>query len=89
MPFIIAVATKEKYSQRALLQIDQDVIDKELEFLKEYLPRLQALKRGKIEPVACKKCNWCISQQKTNKIWWYTDYFKENYDKNSHCSILI
>ena len=56
-------------------------MDRELEFLKQYLPHLQAVKQGKIEPKKCNCCNWCISQQKTHKIWWYTDYFKENYDK--------
>lgn len=80
LPFIIAVATKEKYSQRALLQIDQEVMDRELEFLKQYLPHLQTVKQGKIEPQKCNCCNWCISQQKTNKIWWYNDFFEENYN---------
>lgn len=81
LPFIIAVCTKEKYSQRALLQIDQDVMDTELEFLQQYLPHLQDVKQGKIEPQKCNCCNWCISKQKTDKIWWYTDYFKENYNE--------
>ena len=81
LPFIIAVCTKEKYSQRALLQIDQDVMNTELEFLRQYLPHLQDVKQGKIEPQKCNCCNWCISKQKTDKIWWYTDYFKENYNE--------
>lgn len=81
LPFIIAVCTKEKYSQRALLQIDQDVMNTELEFLQQYLPHLQDVKQGKIEPQKCNCCNWCISKQKTDKIWWYTDYFKENYNE--------
>lgn len=81
LPFIIAVCTKEKYSQRVLLQIDQDVMNTELEFLRQYLPHLQDVKQGKIEPQKCNCCNWCISKQKTDKIWWYTDYFKENYNE--------
>ena len=81
LPFIIAVCTKEKYSQRALLQIDQEIMNAELEFLKAFLPYIQDLKQNKIEPKKCNSCNWCISQQKTYKIWWYTDYFKQNYNE--------
>lgn len=79
LPFIIAVCTKEKYSKRALLQIQQEVMDRELEFLKEFLVHLTAVKTGKIQPEKCNCCEWCVSQQKTDKIWWYTDYFEENY----------
>ena len=81
LPFIIAVCTKEKYSQRALLQINQEIMNTEMEFLKQYLPHIQALKQSKIESQKCNSCNWCISQQKTDKIWWYTDYFKQNYNE--------
>jgi hypothetical protein len=77
LPFIIAVATKEKYSQRQLLQIPQDVMDRELEFLKSYLPHLQAVKQGKIEPVSCGCCNYCLSKKKCEKIYYYDDFFNE------------
>lgn len=80
LPFIIAVCTKQKYSQRALLQIPQQIIDSELLFLQNYLPHLQDLKEGKVQPLSCGKCDWCISNQKTNKIWFYDDFFKTNYN---------
>ena len=64
LPFIIAAATKQKYSQRALLQIPQQVMDEKLEFLKQYLPHLQEVKQGKVKPTSCGKCNYCISQKK-------------------------
>lgn len=81
LPFIIAAATKEKYSQRALLLINQEKIDEELQFLRDYLPKLQAIKQGKIEPQKCGRCKWCISQQKTDRIWLYTDYFAAKYNE--------
>lgn len=81
LPFIIAAMTKEKYSQRALLQINQEIIDDELVFLKDFLPKIQAIKQGKNKPQKCNFCEWCISQQKTNKIWRYTDYFEKNYSE--------
>lgn len=77
LPFIIAVCTKEKYSRRALLQIPQEVMDEKLEFLKGYLPHLQGLKEGKIQPTCCNKCDYCISKQKVDKIYWYDEYFKQ------------
>lgn len=77
LPFIIAVATKEKFSQRALLQIPQEVMDKELEFLKEFLPYLQNIKIGKVEPTSCGKCSYCISKKKCEKIVYYDDFFNE------------
>lgn len=77
LPFIIAVATKEKYSRRALLQIDQETMDREMQFLKEYLPHLQAVKQGKIKPTSCGTCPYCISKQKTTQIYWYQDFFNK------------
>lgn len=77
LPFIIAVATKEKYSQRALLQIPQEKLDMKLEFLKQYLPHMQKVKNGEIPPTNCGKCNYCISKQKVNKIYYYDDFFNK------------
>lgn len=77
LPFIIAVATKEKYSRRALLQIPQEELDLKLNFLKNFLPHLQLVKEGKAEPSNCGKCNYCISQQKCDGVYYYDDYFKE------------
>lgn len=77
LPFIIAVATKQKYSQRALLQIPQEKLDLKLEFLKEYLPHIQALKENKIDPSHCDTCNYCISNQKCEYLWYYDDFFNK------------
>jgi hypothetical protein len=77
LPFILAACTKQKYSQRALLQIPQQELDLKLEFLKQYLPHLQDLKQGKVQPTSCNHCNFCISRQKVDRIWYYNDYFDE------------
>lgn len=79
LPFIIAVTTKQKYSRRALLQIPQEKMDLKLEFLKEYLPYMQSLKQGKKEPSNCDECDYCISKQKCDKIYYYDDYFIKEY----------
>ena len=77
LPFIIAAATKQKYSQRALLQIPQEKMDLRLEFLMEYLPHLQEVKQGKVKPISCGKCNYCISKQKCTQIYYYDDFWNQ------------
>lgn len=79
LPFIIAVATKQKYSKKALLQIPQEKMNAKLEFLKQYLPHLQDVKQGKIEPTSCGNCDYCISKKKVEKIYWYDDFFNKEY----------
>lgn len=77
LPFIIAAATKQKYSQRALLQIPQEKMDLKLEFLNQYLPHLEAVKQGKVEPTACGHCDYCISKQKCTKIYYYDEFWNQ------------
>ena len=77
LPFIIAAMTKEKISERALLNIPQEDMDIKLKELKEILPRLQDLKKGKIKPNSCGKCDYCKSNAKVTKIYNYKDYFEK------------
>ena len=77
LPFIIAVCTKQEYSERALLSIPQEELDMKLEFLKQYLPHIQELKEGKIEPSYCGKCDYCKSLAKCDKIYEYGYYFEQ------------
>lgn len=77
LPFIIAACTKQEYSERALLSIPQEELDVKMEFLKMYLPHIQELKEGKIQPTNCGKCKYCLSKKKTNKIYNYEYYFDE------------
>lgn len=79
LPFIIAAMTKEKISERALLNIPQIDMDAKLEEIKEYLPRLQALKKGEIEPVSCNCCDYCKSKAKVTKIYNYKDFFENRF----------
>ena len=75
LPFIIAVLTKEKFSERALLQIPQQLLDEKLVFLENYLPHIKNLKEDKIDPTECEKCDYYKSKAKVNKVMNYTDYF--------------
>ena len=75
LPFIIAVCTKQEYSERALLSIPQEELNLKLDFLRGYLPHVQELKECKIEPTFCGKCNYCKSLAKCDRIYDYNYYF--------------
>lgn len=75
LPFVIAVLTKEKYSERALLKIPQELMDEKIAFLEEYLPHIKELKDGVIQPTECEKCDYYKSLAKVTKIFNYNDYF--------------
>ena len=77
LPFIIAACTKQKYSERVLLQIPQELMNQKLEFLQQYLPHIQELKEGKVEPISCGHCDCCISKKKCTGIVYYDDFWKE------------
>lgn len=77
LPFIIAACTKQEISERALLSIMQDELNNKLEFIKNYLPHIQELKEGKVEPVSCGHCEYCLSKKKTEKIYNYEYYFTQ------------
>lgn len=79
IPFIIAAMTKEKISERALLNIPQQIMDERLNEIKEYLPRLQAIKQSKIAIVlnSCGKCDYCKSLAKVHNIYNYNEYFEK------------
>lgn len=75
IPFVIAVMTKEKYSERALLQLPQDELDAKLEEIKNILPRIKLLKEGKLEPNSCGHCDYCKSKKKVTGLYDYNTYF--------------
>ena len=75
LPFVIAVLTKEKYSERALLNIPEDLMDEKLAFLESYLPHIKNLKEDKIDPTECEKCDYYKSRTKVNNVLDYKDYF--------------
>lgn len=77
LPFIIAAMTKEKISERALLNIPQEKMDERLEEIKPYLTRIQDIKLGKIEPQSCGKCDYCKSLAKVHNIYNYNEYFEK------------
>lgn len=81
LPFILAVATKETVPSKALLEIDQEDLDKALQLVLELSPRFDAIKKGEIEPEHCGKCDSCKKATKVTGVFSYhtidPDYYED------------
>jgi len=63
-PCYLAVITKESPPDLTVVQIEQERMDAELEWLKQAMPRIEAIKEGIIEPRRCGKCAYCRATHK-------------------------
>lgn len=59
LPCYLAVVTKEDPPTLDLIEIPQWRLDAEMEYLKNRLPYLDAIKQGIIEPERCERCAYC------------------------------
>ena len=64
LPCYLAVITKEDPPDLALVEIEQEKLDAEMDFLLEKLPYFDAIKQGVIEPERCENCAWCRMSRK-------------------------
>ena len=64
MPCYLAVITKENPADLAIIEIEQERMDAELEWLKAAMPRIEAIKEGIIEPERCGRCAFCRETHK-------------------------
>lgn len=77
LPFVLAVATKEDYPNKELIEIDQYYLDKALELVTAKAPRFWDIIQGKIAPVGCGKCAACRQNKKLTGVKSYNRLFKE------------
>lgn len=77
LPFVLAVATKEENPDKALIQIDQEYLDKALDLVKELAPRYDLIKKGIKEPIGCGKCPSCRKDLKVTKVVSYAELFNK------------
>lgn len=68
LPFFIAAVTKEDEPDIALLSIDQETLDNQLNFIKQILPRVNNIKLGIEKPMRCEKCDYCKFTKKLTQI---------------------
>ena len=59
LPCYLAVITKETPPDLAVIQIEQERMDAEIEWLRNAMPRIDAIKSGVIEPERCGHCAYC------------------------------
>lgn len=80
LPFILAPTTKEEEPDKALIQIDQDILDERLKYFASKVQRYDMIKKGIIDPVGCGHCPSCRKKQKLTEVVSYKALFGK--DKN-------
>ena len=76
LPFYLAVATKEKFTDLNIFQIPQSTLDLALMEISGNIPHIIDVKNGKIEPVRCEKCPYC-RMTKVTRIRNYNELLEE------------
>ncbi len=64
LPCYLAVITKEDPPDLAVIQIEQERMDAEVQILKDRMEYFKAIKAGIIEPERCEKCAYCRATKK-------------------------
>jgi len=59
LPFCIAAASKEKYPNIEIIQIDNKHLKEKLYEVEANIPRIIALKNKEVEPTRCGVCDYC------------------------------
>ena len=77
LPFVLAVATKEEYPDKELIEIDQYFLDNALDLVKARAPRYWSIIQGKTTPVGCGHCPACRKIKKITGVMSYNRLFKE------------
>ena len=77
LPFVLAVATKEENPDKALIQIDQEYLDRALELVKEHCERFDLIKKGIVKPIGCGRCPSCRKDLKVTEIVSYKTLFNK------------
>lgn len=81
LPFILNVVTKEEITNAELVRIDQEILDKRLEYFKEKAPRYQRMKLGLENPIGCGVCPVCIAKKQIYAPQYYSKLYLKEEDK--------
>lgn len=68
LPFVLAVGTKEKPEDLAAVYIDDSTLREALYEVEDSMEHIQAVKKGKVEPVRCEQCPYCRATRKLTTI---------------------
>ncbi|CAH1058809.1 PD-(D/E)XK nuclease-like domain-containing protein [Paenibacillus pseudetheri] len=64
----MVVVTKQDPPDHEIIYFDYDAIAAHLRIVGNHIERVKAVKSGKVEPVACGKCDYCRSVKKITRI---------------------
>ena len=78
LPFVLAVATKEKETDLQVISLDQAELDAAMEIVKANIGRYAAIKAGKEEPTRCGHCDYCKFTKQLDKVL-TSEEFKSDY----------
>jgi len=77
LPFFLAVVTKEKVPDIAVIQIPQHVLDTAYKVVEAQIDRFDMIKHGLVEPVRCEKCDYCKSTKVLKNVVVYENEREE------------
>ena len=77
LPFVLAVTTKEENPDKALIQIDQEYLDRALKLVEQLAPHFDAIKKGIVEPKGCGRCPSCRKDLKVTGVVSYQELFNK------------
>jgi len=71
LPFFISAISKEPVTDYEVIQIAQEDMDEQLEWIKPHIEHIQRIKNREIETCRCEVCKYCIGTKKLTKpILW-------------------
>ena len=73
LPFFIAAASKEPYSNIELIQVEQEKLNERLSEVEQNTPKILMLKSGETEPLRCETCDHCKHTKVLTKPIWSSE----------------
>lgn len=74
LPVFLAIITKQDSPDVEIIELPQEKLDAEMDFLKEKITYFDAIKQGIIEPDRCEDCAYCRSTHKLIKPRDYMEF---------------
>ena len=67
LPFQLAVVTKEKQPDKRVFVFSDETVDNALQEIIAKAPIFDDIKKGKLEPIKCCKCDFCLGSKKLSE----------------------
>ena len=77
LPFYIAGASKEKFPDIEIIQVEQTLLDEALAEVASNTHKIVALKKGDVEPIRCGVCDYCKHTKVLDKPIWSSELLGE------------